>query len=213
MLGHQAEQQTWQSALVARHPGLFILSENGRTFTPGYPEVGDGWRELIETAVGRIAAALSGAKAQAGWVRIVEIKSKYGTLRLYWRGEGLSDAVEKAIQQAVELAEARSACSCEICGAPGVLHARGDWLATACAVHANGTTVPTEPGWENLHLVRGYHDGKVAIILCRRYVRETDSFDVGIEAHRALLNVLLAAQRRATESSSSAFVMTDAICR
>jgi hypothetical protein len=176
MLGHQAEQQTWQSDLVARHPDLFNVSENGLTYAPGFPEVGDGWRELVETAVGRIAVALSGAEEAAGWVRIVQIKSKYATLRLYWRGEALSDTVEKAIERTIELAEARSACSCEVCGAPGVLHNRGGWLATACAAHASGTPVQIKPGWENLHLVRGYRDGKVAIILCRRYVRETDSF-------------------------------------
>jgi hypothetical protein len=76
MLGqHQAEQQTWQSALVARHPALFILSVNGRTYTPGLLDVGDGWRKLVEKAVGRIAAALSKAEAD-GWVRIIEIKAK-----------------------------------------------------------------------------------------------------------------------------------------
>jgi hypothetical protein len=36
--------------------------------------------------------------------------------------------------------------------------------------------VPIQAGWENLHLVRGYRDGKIAIIVCRRYDRETDSF-------------------------------------
>jgi hypothetical protein len=49
-LKHQADQ-TWQAALVARYTNIFQVTENGRAHTPGYPSVGDGWRELIETVV------------------------------------------------------------------------------------------------------------------------------------------------------------------
>jgi hypothetical protein len=175
MLGHpQAQQQTWQSDLVARHPRLFNITADGRTSTPGWPLVGDGWRELIETAVARIAAALSGA--EAGWVRIVRVRSKYGTLRFYWRGSRLSDQMEIAITDAVALAEARSACSCEICGAAGVLHSRGGWLSTACPDHAGGEPVSVATGFADLHIVRIFDAGGRPVASCRRYVRATDSF-------------------------------------
>jgi hypothetical protein len=36
--------------------------------------------------------------------------------------------------------------------------------------------VPIEPGWENIHLTRGTRGGKTAILVCVRYVRETDEF-------------------------------------
>jgi hypothetical protein len=165
---------SWQAALVARYPDLFRTELDGRYQSPGCPEVGDGWRTLVETAVGRIADAVAAAPPAS--VRIVQIKEKFATLRLYWHGESLSRDTENAVANAVALAEARSACTCEICGEPGVLHRAGGQLLTACAAHAKGAPVAVEPGWENLHLVRGYRDGRVAVILCRRYDREVDAF-------------------------------------
>ncbi len=38
-------------------PTLSLFTENGQTSTPGWPTCGDGWRELVEAAVGRIATA------------------------------------------------------------------------------------------------------------------------------------------------------------
>jgi hypothetical protein len=172
ILKHQADQ-TWQAALVARYTNIFQVTENGRAYTAGYPSVGDGWRELIETVVGRIAEAV--AAAPPACAVIVETKEKYGTLRLYWHGKNMDAGIEHAVKEAVALAEARSACTCEVCGRAGVLHARGDWLATACPEHAKGVPVPMRHGWENLHLV-GDNDGKAPMLVCRRYIRETDSF-------------------------------------
>jgi hypothetical protein len=165
---------SWQAALVARHPDLFRMELVGRYQTPGFPEVGDGWRNVVETAVCRIAEAVAAAPPAS--VKIVQLKEKFATLRLYWHGESLSRDTENAVADAVALAEARSACTCEICGDAGVLHRAGGQLLTACAAHAVGEPVAAEPGWENLHLVRGYRDGKVALILCRRYDREADAF-------------------------------------
>jgi hypothetical protein len=167
--------KTWQSDLISHHPGLFIVVENGRSFTPGIPCVGDGWRDLVERAVSRIADTL--ATASSGSVTIVEIKAKYATLRMYWTGTVLTKTVEDAVADIVATAEARSACTCETCGAAGVLHRAGRQLLVACAEHGSmGAPVPIEPGWENLHLLRGTRDGKTAVIVCRRYDRETDSF-------------------------------------
>jgi hypothetical protein len=171
MLGHQADQ-TWQDALVARHPRLFLSGDN-RTGT-GYPFVGDGWRELVERAVGRVADVI-GATSGAS-VTIVQIKEKYATLRMYSHGAGLTKAAENAIADAIARAEARSACTCETCGDAGVLHQVGGQLLTTCAMHAKGAPVPVEPGWENIHLIRGPRDGKASILVCRRYIRETDEF-------------------------------------
>jgi hypothetical protein len=171
-LGHQAKR-TWQSDLVATYAHFFIITEQGQTYTPGYPTVGDGWRELLETAFARIANAM--AAAPSGWLRVVQVKEKFGSLRLYWRGKYLSAAVEHGIEDAVALAEARSACTCEICGAAGVLHSRGGWLATACAAHARGEPVPVKKGFENLHIVRTFNAG-YPIASCRRYDRAADKF-------------------------------------
>jgi hypothetical protein len=172
MLAHQTER-TWQDVLVARHPRLFLSGDDQPRIT-GYPIVGDGWRELVERAVDRIADTL--AAAPSGSVTIVEAKEKFATLRMYWRGTRLTKAAEQAITDAIALAEARSACTCEVCGREGMLHQVGGQLLTACAEHAKGSPVPIEAGWENIHLVRGTRDGKTAILVCRRYDRDTDSF-------------------------------------
>jgi hypothetical protein len=47
---------------------------------------------------------------------------------------------------------------------------------TACDQHAQGKAVQVRPGRENVHIVRTLKDGKLSIVTCRRYVRETDSF-------------------------------------
>ena len=169
------QMTTWQDELVARHPTLFIVAtENGQTYMPGWPTVSDGWRELVETAVGRIADAV--AAAPPARVVIVQTKTKYGTLRLYWHGNDMDAATERAVEDAVALAEARSACTCEVCGRAGMLHARGDWLATACIDHARGEPVPVAPGFANLHIVRTFNAGHSPIATCRRYDRDADTF-------------------------------------
>ncbi len=166
--------QRWREELMARYPTLFKVELGDRTVTPGYPAVGDGWRELVETAVSRIAAAI--AAAPSGTVKIVQIKEKFGTLRAYRRSSGLDDAVKHAVDEAAALAAARSACTCERCGAEGRLYNNGGCLATACTEHALGKPMPVEPGFGNLHVVRTFDPPRFPIISCRRYVRETDSF-------------------------------------
>jgi hypothetical protein len=175
MLAHH-EGSRWQDLLIARHPALFIVTpENGQTYTPGYPLVGDGWRDLVDRAVDRIAETL--VAARSGSVTIVEVKSKHATLRMYWTGAGLTKAVENAVADAVALADARSACTCETCGEAGVLYRVGRQLLTACREHgSDGAPVPIEPGWENIHLTRGVRGGKTTTLVCVRYVRATDSF-------------------------------------
>ena len=170
MWGHQAEQ-TWQAALLARHAHPF---RSGQVCISGYPFVGDGWRDLVEHAVARIAEVLSATTS--GSVTVVEIKSKYATLRVYWTGTGLTKPSEDAIAEVIALAEARSACTCETCGDAGVLHQVGGQLLTACGKHALGKPVPVPGGWENVHLVRGTRGGKTALLVCRRYVRASDAF-------------------------------------
>ena len=99
----------------------------------------------------------------------------------------MSDIAKIRIEEVITLAEARSACTCEICGAEGRLHNWGGSLTTACSVHAKGKPVPVKPGHENLHFVRKFGPGETLIVSCRRYDRDTDFFvdvdpkSIGIE--------------------------------
>jgi hypothetical protein len=49
MTGNQSNR-TWQTDLVARYPNLFNVEIDGQTLAPGYPMVGDGWRDLVQRA-------------------------------------------------------------------------------------------------------------------------------------------------------------------
>ena len=161
---------TWQDLLIARHPRLFLATLAGREYAPVHPVVGDGWQHIVETAVGRIVTAACNFP-----VCIAQIKSKCGTIRIYWEASAaLPDAITDGIEEAFALAEARSACKCETCGEEGRLYAAGHWLT--CSDHAGGVSVAVEQGWENLHIVRKFSAGSPRTIACRRYIRATGSF-------------------------------------
>jgi hypothetical protein len=150
------------------HPGLY---------NPGVgracPECVAGWQDLLERACARIRAAV---QADGGTFKFTQIKEKYGTARLYWEG-ALSPEADARVEEIIDLAEPRSACTCEVCGAEGRLHRAGGWLMTRCAAHAQGHPVPEKPGWENVTISRVDARGsKTVIVKRRRYVRETDSF-------------------------------------
>jgi hypothetical protein len=172
MTGNQAGG-TWRDALVERHPELFQVGTDGRL--PGRPTVDDGWQDLVERAVTRIVAAVSGTPA--GCLRIMQIKEKFGTLRLYKRaGAGFTDAMGDAVQEAIDLAEARSACTCERCGEPGRLFRDAGLYLTACNAHGRGSPVSVRPGRENLHLRHFRTRASGSAARFRRYIREADAF-------------------------------------
>ena len=163
--------QDWRVDLLEAHPGLFHPPADTADAAQGYPTCEEGWRDLLERCCVRIEAAL----AEGGVLRVQQIKEKFGALRFYWSGD-LPDAAKAKVDEAIALAAARSACTCEICGAEGRLYDRDGWLATACPEHAKGELTPVRPGFENIHIVRTLGAGRFPIVSCRRYIRETDSF-------------------------------------
>jgi hypothetical protein len=169
----------WRIDLIKAHHGLFHPPAGAPESAKGYPNCGDGWRELLERTLFKIEAAL----AEGGSTfSALPIKEKYGTLRFYWNG-GLSDKAEAKVQEAIDLAEARSACTCEQCGEEGCLYRAGGVLMTRCAAHAKGEPLAVKPGLANLHLVQQIVHGGARIISCRRYDRATDTFvDVSPES-------------------------------
>ena len=122
--------ETWQTRLMACHLHLFIRVVDGRRIQSGYPAVGDGWPDLVETAIGRIADTIS--PSFTGAVTIAQIKEKFGTLRFYVDIEWVPRGPSAKVEEAIDLAEARSACTCETCGALGRLYADGGWYVTCC---------------------------------------------------------------------------------
>jgi hypothetical protein len=107
----------WRHDLRARYPDQVRCT----------PICADGWRPIIESAVDLIVAA-------APMARIVEMKEKFGTLRIYCE---TPPAVTAAVDRIVAAAEEQSGRTCEICGNAGVLYDVADWLATRCVAHAH----------------------------------------------------------------------------
>jgi hypothetical protein len=166
------QKDTWQQMLVDTYPLLFVRSFRGVKFSPGYPTCGDGWCDIVTKLVERVSAAAVGYP-----MHFTQILERYGRLTIYWKADAnLPKRVEHAIDEAIALAEARSACTCVDCGAKGQLISSGGCLFTACTEHARGIPVPIRPGTEDLHLVRTFVGDNFHSVACRRYDRVHDEF-------------------------------------
>jgi len=108
----------------------------------GRPSCGAGWDALVTTAVGRMAAVV--ATAPASRIVIEQVTQKYGTLRFYWYGVGLTRRQHRRIDIVESLAEERSGCICETCGAPAYIRvSESGNVHTACDAHSDD---PPEEG-------------------------------------------------------------------
>ena len=78
--------------------------------------VGAGWRNVVDKAVADIQ------ECEGGYV--VQVKEKFGGLRIYAYGEGVDeicDRAEKAVKNV-----------CEFCGRDGKIHTIRGWYKTLC---------------------------------------------------------------------------------
>lgn len=162
-------ERDWRVELIEAYPKLFKAPAAGPEAARGYPSCQEGWRDLLERACARIQAAV---EAGGGSFTASQIKEKFGTLRFYWRG-GVSNRAE--VEEAIDLAEARSACTCEVCGEEGRLHKSGGTWMTRCPAHAQGAAVDSEPGFENAVIARRLVGTRVHAAY-RRYDRAADAF-------------------------------------
>jgi len=169
------QARNWRTALIQAYPDLFHPSADCPGVAQASPECGEGWRDLLERTCARIRTAVA---ADGGSFKATQIKEKYGTLRFYWDGR-LSREADARVEEAIELAEARSACTCETCGEEGRLYREGGWLMTRCVLHGEGHPVESEPRFANVQVIERIV-GKRREVLARRYDRATDSF-VGID--------------------------------
>jgi hypothetical protein len=136
----------WRIELIEAHPGLFHPPEECPEKASGYPWCDAGWRDLLERLCVRIQAALRDGET----IRILQIKEKFASLRCYWRGD-VSPGTAAKIMEAIALAQARSACICEQCGA--ACRRCNNAYASRCIAHARSVLVPSEPGRENIYLM------------------------------------------------------------
>jgi len=163
-----ASAADWRMDFMKAHPRLFEIMPGGPDRSLGYPLCEAGWCDVLVRLCTRIESALRSDET----FHFVRIKQKFGIGRFDWDGE-VSDETRLRIGEAINLAVARSACTCEICGTEGHLYSRRGWLATRCAEHTAGDPVPLRTGFENVRILRR-RPGRPDMYHAR-YDRETDT--------------------------------------
>jgi hypothetical protein len=160
--------EDWRIEIMQAYERPFKLIPGEPDRSRGYPLCDAGWRDILERLCIRVEDALQENET----FEFVRIKQKFGLLRVDWDGE-ISDETRANVLNAVNLAVARSACTCEVCGVEGLLYDNRGWLATRCAEHALGDPKPIEPGFENIHILRPVF-GEPGTFYAR-YDRESDT--------------------------------------
>lgn len=108
-------------------------------------ECGDGWYNIIAEAMHLIQSHIDFTNrrreillqenkynqeipAQVSQVVFTQVKEKFGQLRIYF------DGGDEYTHGVIRMAEAMSAHTCELCGAPGETNGQG-WVRTLCELH------------------------------------------------------------------------------
>ena len=108
-----------ENKLYEDFPSMFANREQKGSCMVYGCEHGDGWHGILRAACKLIAM-------HAGpHFHFVQIKEKFGTLHLY------HDGGDSYCEGVVDMAEAMSAVTCEMCGSPGKTNDIG-WLSTLC---------------------------------------------------------------------------------
>ncbi|OKO91721.1 hypothetical protein AC629_01860 [Bradyrhizobium sp. NAS80.1] len=162
--------RSWRVDFMRAHPRLFDVTCDEPERSPGHLICEVGWRDILE----RLCARIEHALREDETIQILQIGKKFAQIRVQWRGD-VSPETAARLHEAFALAEARSAYTCERCGAAGRLYSNDGIYMTRCATHAQGAPVPSKPGQENVRQIYlPNSDG--ALIVARRYDRETDRF-------------------------------------
>ncbi len=90
----------------------------------------EGWRHLIDNAFGSAEQILLDYPRAS--FRIVQVKEKFGALRIYFREEGLPAEVSARLREIMQAANDQSGYVCEICGASARLGKRRGCVSVRC---------------------------------------------------------------------------------
>lgn len=109
-------------ALYQAFPTIFY--GEGKEFAL-YPACGDGWYNLLYGALDLVQSWCEQVSIPP--IVLTDIKEKYGTLNIYYRGG------DEYIEGVLDLAQLLSAHICEMCGNQSVpTKARHGWIVTRC---------------------------------------------------------------------------------
>jgi len=154
----------WQVAVMRAHPRLF------KTITDE-PRLREGWRDTMERLCARIERAL----LECETFQFVQIVPRFGILRAKWEGQ-VSEETQARIEEALALAEARSSCTCELCGAEGEKYHTDKIIKVRCEAHAEGRPLVQASANGRLHPVRVVVPSTPRVVTVRRYDRGADAF-------------------------------------
>lgn len=84
--------------------------------------VGPGWYRLLTELHAELVAV-------APTYRVIQLKEKFGRLRVYVTAP---DEVFEQVNALISMAEDTSATTCEFCGKPGTQTGRLGWIKTLC---------------------------------------------------------------------------------
>lgn len=91
-----------------------------------------GWFPIVTGLCVEIDRVLGDDRLAFHWV---QIKEKFGTLRLHFDLQGAPEPLRKSLQALVSQAGSESARCCMVCGEPARLSYQGGWMVTVCEVH------------------------------------------------------------------------------
>jgi len=158
-----AQTANWRIDLMKAHPRLFKIITDSPERSFGYPRCESGWRDVLVRLCTRIENALQYNET----FRFIRIGEKWGVALFRWDGQ-VSDETRLRINEAINLADERAACTCEICGAEGYSQA---WaLPPRCVEHAARLPMPVRV--EKIRILR--RPGRPEMYHAR-YDRETDT--------------------------------------
>jgi hypothetical protein len=117
---------------LANHPEN-PRADNGQ-WNAGFSfECGPGWSRLLKRLFNDLGQIL---RPKGDRITIRQLKEKFGTLRVYWRGS-VNTETDARIDDAILLAAFRSEVTCDVCGAPGQMRRNGfGYYHVACDTHA-----------------------------------------------------------------------------
>ena len=131
-------------ANISSDPGLQELIERfPRLFRGAQPavlsHVPPGWSAIVRTLFTGIDELLD--DEQAAWLRVEQVKEKFGHLKLYVSFDRIDPAGfnphPAELVLLVRAAVAASAVSCYVCGAPARMRELGGWATVRCESHTH----------------------------------------------------------------------------
>jgi hypothetical protein len=116
-----------QDKIFAAFPSLYCqrnLSPDETCMCWGI-ECGDGWFELIYN----LSKDISNISKD---IYATQVKEKFGSLRFYWGGDGLTKDQINTIEELIDNAEDLSYSTCEECGSTVDVKQTEGWIMTLC---------------------------------------------------------------------------------